>query len=148
MLQSGVRTQWLIMSKRRTDELQDSDSSAGEERRRVKAYAEWQKGAWSSLHGKGKFLWLYFADTINFLLPFQQRKQEIKNWIFNIVYHSVWKIVFQGGPGSEEFVIMPVFSKDIPFVVWREMQIIFWCNFFSCNEPATAGLSLWDWTTS
>lgn len=93
MLQNGVRAlvNKGLMSKRRTEEWQDTDSSAGEEeeRRRVKVQAARQKEGWSSLHEKGKFMWLYFADTINFLLSFQQRKQEIKNSICNIAYHSV-----------------------------------------------------------
>lgn len=57
----------------------------------MKVHAEKRKGGWSSSHEKGKFTGLYFADFINFLLPFQPRKQEIKTSICNIVYRSVLK---------------------------------------------------------
>lgn len=80
-----------LMSKRRTEERQDTDSSAGgggggrreEGEEACETTSRVAKG--SSLHEKGKFIWLYCADTINFLFPFQQRKQEIKNSICNIV---------------------------------------------------------------
>lgn len=83
MLRRGVRRGWLIKAlkrDRRTVEWRDTAASAGEgeERRRVKVHAERQKAGCSSSHEKGKFTRIYFADTINFLPPFQRRKQEIK----------------------------------------------------------------------
>lgn len=73
-------------------ERRDTDASAGEgeERRRVKVHAEWQRAGCSGSHEKGKFTRIYFADTINFPPPPHSSggSRKLKNGICNIVYPS------------------------------------------------------------
>lgn len=116
-------------------ERRDTDASAGEgeERRRVKVHAEWQRAGCSGSHEKGKFTRIYFADTINFLPPpFQRRKQEIKKWYLQYCVSQRLKgggAFPGGGAGSEKPVATPLFDDSVTFVLSRETQMMMlWCN--------------------